>query len=88
MAAAKNPLAFKVRSTLSVAARVFVNTMTRPLLNLRNRPASKGSFSLFIDYLAGYFRAKKNEIEFLVSEEEGQYIRNLRWKGIFRKFQY
>jgi glycosyltransferase involved in cell wall biosynthesis len=48
----------------------------------------KGSFSLFKDYLAGYFRAKKNKIEFLVSEEEGKYIRNLRWKGIFRKFQY
>ena len=48
----------------------------------------KGSFSLFKDYLAGYFRAKKHNTEFLVSEKEGEFIRNLRWKGIFRKFKY
>lgn len=47
----------------------------------------KGSFGLFIDYLSGYFKAKKNKINFLVSEEEGEFIRDLRWKGIFRKFQ-
>ena len=47
----------------------------------------KGSFSLFKDYLSGYFKAKKNNIDFLVSEEEGKFIRDLRWKGIFRKFQ-
>ena len=47
----------------------------------------KGSFSLFKDYLSGYFKAKKNKINFLVSEEEGKFIRDLRWKGIFRKFQ-
>jgi glycosyltransferase involved in cell wall biosynthesis len=46
----------------------------------------KGSFSLFIDYLAGYFKAKKENIEFLVSEEEGKFIRDLRWKGILNKF--
>ena len=33
--------------------------------------------------MAGYFKAKKNNIEFLVSEKEGVFIRNLRWKGIF-----
>jgi glycosyltransferase involved in cell wall biosynthesis len=46
----------------------------------------KGDFSLFIDYLAGYFKAKKENIEFLVSEEEGKFIRDLRWKGILNKF--
>ena len=46
----------------------------------------KGSFTLFIDYIAGYFKAKKEKIGFLVSEEEGEFIRNLRWKGIFKKF--
>jgi glycosyltransferase involved in cell wall biosynthesis len=46
----------------------------------------KGGFSLFIDYLAGYFKAKKENIEFLVSEEEGKFIRDLRWKGILNKF--
>jgi len=46
----------------------------------------KGSFSLFKDYMSGYFKAKKEKIDFLVSEEEGKFIRNLRWKGILKKF--
>ncbi|MEW4925077.1 glycosyltransferase family 2 protein [Algibacter sp. 2305UL17-15] len=47
----------------------------------------KGKLSLFKDYMAGFFRAKKEKIEFLVSEDEGKFIRNLRWKGIMNKFQ-
>ena len=47
----------------------------------------KGSFKLFKDYMSGYFKAKSNRIEFLVSEDEGQFIRNLRWKGILDKFK-
>ena len=46
----------------------------------------KGSFKLFRDYMSGYFRAKSNKTEFLVSENEGKFIRNLRWKGIKNKF--
>lgn len=46
----------------------------------------KGSFSLFKDYLVGYFKAKKNKIPFLVSKEEGNFIRDLRWKGMKNKF--
>lgn len=46
----------------------------------------KGRFSLFIDYMSGYFKAKKNGIDYLVSEEQGAFIRGLRWKGMFRKF--
>jgi len=46
----------------------------------------KQSFSLFKDYIAGYFKAKKNKIEFLVTVEEGKFIRNLRWKGMLEKF--
>ena len=45
----------------------------------------KGSFSLFKDYMAGYFKAKKEKIEYLVSEEEGVFIRDLRWKGMLNK---
>ncbi|MEQ3796403.1 glycosyltransferase family 2 protein [Flavobacteriaceae bacterium MJ-SS4] len=45
----------------------------------------KGSFKLFKDYISGYFKAKKNKIEFLVTEEQGKFIRNLRWKGIIKK---
>jgi len=47
----------------------------------------KGSFTLFKDYIAGYFKAKKEKLEFLVSEDEGKFIRQLRWKGIMNKFQ-
>jgi glycosyltransferase involved in cell wall biosynthesis len=46
----------------------------------------KGSFSLFKDYVTGYFKARKNNIAYLVSNEEGKFIRNLRWKGMLKKF--
>ncbi|NMH87729.1 glycosyltransferase family 2 protein [Flavivirga algicola] len=42
----------------------------------------KGSLTLFKNYMSGYFRAKKSKIPYLVSEQEGLFIRNLRWKGI------
>ena len=47
----------------------------------------KGSFSLFKDYMAGYFKAKRVNIEPLVSKKEGAFIRDLRWKGILNKFK-
>ena len=47
----------------------------------------KGSFGLFKDYMSGYFKAKKENITPLVSIDEGQFIRDLRWKGIFSKFK-
>jgi glycosyltransferase involved in cell wall biosynthesis len=46
----------------------------------------KRSLKLFRDYMSGYFRAKSNKIEFLVSKPEGEFIRDLRWKGIKSKF--
>ncbi|PNQ75338.1 glycosyl transferase family 2 [Hanstruepera neustonica] len=46
----------------------------------------KGSLSLFTDYMAGYFKAKRNNTEQLVTKEQGQFIRKLRWKGILGKF--
>ncbi|MFN4761630.1 glycosyltransferase [Gillisia sp. Q332] len=45
----------------------------------------KKNFSLFNDYLSGYFKAKKEKQPFLVSEEEGRFIRNLRWQKMRRK---
>lgn len=47
--------------------------------------SKKGSFKLFRDYMAGYFRAKTSKTEFLVSKDEGKFIRKLRWNGIFSK---
>lgn len=46
----------------------------------------KGNPFLIIDYMKGYFKAKKNSQEFLVSESEGEFIRKFRWKKIKRRF--
>jgi glycosyltransferase involved in cell wall biosynthesis len=46
----------------------------------------KNSFSQFIHYLQGYFKAKSKRADYLVNEDEGRYIRDLRWKGILKKF--
>ncbi|HBY67823.1 MAG TPA: glycosyl transferase family 2 [Flavobacteriaceae bacterium] len=45
----------------------------------------KKSISYFIDCIRGYLKAKKNNISPIVSEKEGVFIRNLRWKGIKKK---
>ncbi|AUP80289.1 glycosyltransferase family 2 protein [Flavivirga eckloniae] len=42
----------------------------------------KGSFRLFRNYISGYFKAKKNKTPYLVSEEEGSFIRKLRQDGM------
>ena len=42
----------------------------------------KGSFLLFKDYMSGYFKEKKNKDNYLVSEDQGKFIRKLRWEGI------
>lgn len=38
--------------------------------------------SAFIDNMGGFFKALKEKAPFLVSQKEGSFIRNLRWKGI------
>jgi len=45
----------------------------------------KGRIALIKNYIAGFFKAKKQKVEFLVTKKEGQFIRKLRWKGIFGK---
>jgi len=47
----------------------------------------KRSFKLFKDYIAGYFKAKKEKLEYLVSKKEGEFIRDLRWKGMLNKLK-
>ncbi|TMM58167.1 glycosyltransferase family 2 protein [Maribacter algarum] len=39
----------------------------------------------FIDNFEGYYTARKEKEPFLVNEEQGKFIRNLRWKNIKRK---
>ena len=48
----------------------------------------KGSFRLFKNYIAGYFKAKSNKSEFLITEQEGKFIREYRWKGILKKLNF
>ena len=55
------------------------------LLSALKLAYKKGSLRLFRDYMAGYFKAKKDNLDFLVSEDEGLFIRNLRCKGILNK---
>ena len=45
----------------------------------------KRNFSLFKDYMAGYFKAKHKKLDYLVTNEQGQFIRTHRWKGIKEK---
>ncbi len=45
----------------------------------------KRNFGFFKDYLNGYFIAKKGQIPFLVSEEEGKFIRTFRWQKMLKK---
>ncbi|WP_323789342.1 glycosyltransferase family 2 protein [Psychroserpens sp.] len=47
----------------------------------------KRNFTVFTNYLKGYFKAKKSKIEYLVTIDEGKFIRNLRWNGIFKKLK-
>ncbi len=42
----------------------------------------KRSLTLFKNYMSGYFKAKKSKMPYLVSEQEGIFIRDLRWNGI------
>lgn len=46
---------------------------------------NKNSFSYFKNTIKGYLKSKKNKPDFLVTKEQGEFIRNYRWKGIFKK---
>lgn len=45
----------------------------------------KRSFVLFMDYMSGFFKAKRNNLEFLVTEDQGKFIRSVRWNGMLNK---
>ncbi len=47
----------------------------------------KRSFSLFKNYMAGYFKAKNSNTEFFVTETQGKFIRQLRWNGMIGKLK-
>ena len=41
---------------------------------------------LFLDYCKGFYKAKQEKQLYLLSAEEGKWVRQYRWKGIFSKF--
>ncbi|WP_397361994.1 glycosyltransferase family 2 protein [Olleya sp. R77988] len=45
----------------------------------------KKSFRYFKDYIIGYVKATRNKPEQLLTEAEGKYVRDLRWKGVRKK---
>ena len=47
--------------------------------------SKKNDISLFISYLKGFFQAKSNNEELLVSSQEAKFIRVLRWKKMKAK---
>jgi len=49
---------------------------------------NKKQFQLITDYLKGHQLAKKNNLIPLVTEEQGQFIRNYRWNGIKSKLGF
>ena len=42
--------------------------------------------SSFLNTTKGYYHSKKNKVPFIVTKEEGRFIRQHRWRGIFNKF--
>jgi len=40
---------------------------------------------LFKDFLSGYFKAKKEKQPFLVTKQEGRFIRKMRWDKMRKK---
>ncbi len=47
----------------------------------------KRNIKLFKDYMMGYLKAARSKTDFLVSAKEGQFIRDLRWKGMRHKLK-
>lgn len=45
----------------------------------------KRSLRFFMDCMKGYYKAKKDNLEFMVSKKEGEFIRKLRWQNILQK---
>lgn len=48
----------------------------------------KNNHRLIIDYIKGYFRAKRSNKPYLVTKQEGVFIRKTRWKGIKSKLSF
>ena len=49
--------------------------------------SKKKSFQFFMDTMNGFFISEKKGLEFIVSEKEGKFIRDLRWNNIGKKLR-
>jgi glycosyltransferase involved in cell wall biosynthesis len=45
----------------------------------------KRSFKYFKDYINGYLKARNKKLAFLITIEQGKFIRNFRWQQMFKK---
>ena len=46
---------------------------------------NRRSFTYFKNAIRGYFNAKKMKVKFIVNEDQGKFIRKLRWRNIRKK---
>jgi len=58
---------------------------TLALLSALKLAYKKKNLSLFRDYISGYLKASKTKTSFLITKEQGKFIRQLRWKKILKK---
>ncbi|MFK7782059.1 glycosyltransferase [Psychroserpens sp.] len=61
--------------------------ITLTILTALKMALKKRSLSVFNNYLKGYYKANRSNIKHIVSEDEGKFIRKLRWNGIFEKLK-
>ena len=47
----------------------------------------KREMRLFYSYIRGYLQAKRSGVSFIVDSKQGKFLRNYRWKGIFRRIK-
>lgn len=45
----------------------------------------KRSFNYFRDYINGFLKAKNNKSDYLITSEQGKFIRSFRWKQMLKK---
>jgi len=45
----------------------------------------KRRLELFIDYISGYLKASREKVDFLITEDQGKFVRKHRWKGIKKR---
>ena len=43
--------------------------------------------SVFFSYIIGFLKAKREAVPFIVDPKQGKFLRNYRWRGIFKRFK-